>query len=214
MLSPSLHCPRFDAIPRDWPEIDAAFASLPGTSLRQAWRESPEPGFRPALARLAHHADALWVEAELEDDDVFNPVTGFNQPAFLQGDVVEVFVLPEGMDRYGEIHAAPTGAVLQLRFPVGWRQKEKPPFEGNPWDHGIAEPVTKVTTRLTPAGWSAFLVIPFALLGAVPQPGSVWFVSVCRYDYTRGRAKPVLSSTSALPRVDFHQTDCWNRLVF
>lgn len=208
------HCPRIDATPRNWPAVEAAFAAIPTLPLRQAWREPRQPEFRPARAALAHSPDALCAFITLEDDDVFNPVTGFNQPAFLQGDVVELFILPQGMERYCEIHATPQGALLQLRLPTGWRQMSPPPFQGNAWDQTIATPVSEVLARTDPGGWSAFLAIPFELLGAFPQAGATWRAAVCRYDYTQGRPEPILSSTATFLRLDFHQTESWNRLVF
>ncbi|MEI8233182.1 MAG: hypothetical protein WCH57_00685 [Verrucomicrobiota bacterium] len=212
--APSFGCPRWERAPGDWAAIDAAFAGIPGLPLRQAWRESAEPRFRSAVARMAHTAEALLVEVELEDVDVFNPVSVFNEPAFMQGDVVEVFLLPAGIDRYIEIHATPTGGVFQLRCTVGWRARCIPGAPLDFRDRLVASPVAKVLTRRTPGGWSAFLEIPFALAEAFPEPRAAWRAAVCRYDYTRGEEKPVLSSTAAFPKVDFHLPDCWNRLVF
>ncbi|MDD5262800.1 MAG: hypothetical protein PHD76_13220 [Methylacidiphilales bacterium] len=212
MYSP-FKCPKLPSIPLNWPDVDAAFDGVPGLDFRQAWRETPEARFRPAVARLAYHDRGLCVLAELEDIDVFNPVSGFNQPAFLEGDVVEVFV-HSNVDRYYEIHAAPNGALLQLKLPVGWQKMTPSPFKGNPWDDAIASPVTRVMTRLTSNGWSAFLDIPFELLNAHPKSGSLWSFAICRYDYTKGWPDPVLSSSAALSKIDFHQITNWDQLVF
>jgi len=47
-----------------------------------------------------------------------------------------------------------------------------------------------------------------------PLPGSQWHFSFCRYDYTRGRPEPVISSTSALAQPDFHRLAEWGNLKF
>ncbi|MDD5350439.1 MAG: hypothetical protein PHQ12_09535 [Chthoniobacteraceae bacterium] len=208
-------CPRLERTPEDWPAMDAAFAGIPGVPLRQAWLEGAEPRFRPAVAKMARTAEAMLAMVELEDVDVFNPVSEFNAPAFLRGDVVEIFVLPAGTSRYVELHATPEAALLQLRWTVGWRRRSRPGAPLDLRESLITSPVARALTRRTSGGWSAFLAVPFALMEAAPQAFEEgWRASVCRYDYTRGEEKPVLSSTSAFARVDFHQADCWNRLVF
>ena len=212
---PSFRAPRWEKVPEDWAAIDTAFAGDPGVPLRQAWSGIAEPRFRGGVARMARTDAALLVEAELEDADVFNPVAAFNEPAFLQGDVVEIFLLPEGTDRYIELHSTPDGCLLQLRWTVGWRERRAPGLSPLDFrDSLIASPVAKVLTRRTSGGWSAFLEIPFALAKALPSGPAVWRAAVCRYDYTRGEEKPVLSSTAAFPKVDFHLPDYWNPLVF
>jgi len=210
----TFQCPLWAQAPADWAAIEAAFAGVPGLPLRQAWREDAEPGFLGGVARLARTVDALLVAVELEDADVFNPVEAFNEPAFLRGDVVEVFLLPAGTDRYIELHTTPDGVLFQLRCTVGWRARCIPGAPLDFRDRLVASPVAKVLTRRTSAGWSAYLEIPLALTEGLPLPGAVWRACVCRYDYTRGREQPVLSSTSALTKLDFHQTGCWDRLVF
>jgi hypothetical protein len=191
----------------DWPDIDAAFAERPDLPLLQPWRCSPEEDFRPAFARMGYIEGAFCVKVELEDNDVFNPVTGFNEPAYKSGDVVEVFIYALGNPRYCEIHSTPGGSLLQLRFRV--EQPRIPQV-----DSLVASPVSRVLTRRTPAGWSAYLEIPSKITGAYPRAGAKWRVAVCRYDYTRGRARPVLSSTAALTKVDFHQIENWTPVVF
>lgn len=210
----TFRCPLWQQAPADWAAVEAVFVGVPGLPLHQAWREDAEPGFLGGAARMARTADALLVAVELEDADVFNPVSAFNEPAFLRGDVVEIFLLPEGTDRYIELHTTPDGVLFQLRCTVGWRARCVPGAPLDFRDRLVALPVAKVLTRRTSAGWSAYLEIPFALTESVPLPRAVWRASVCRYDYTRGREQPVLSSTSALTKLDFHQTDCWDRLVF
>ncbi|XHR29373.1 MAG: hypothetical protein ACFUZC_02185 [Chthoniobacteraceae bacterium] len=202
-------CPCFPiATPlEEWSDIDAAFAQAPDLPLLQPWRATPEESFRPAFARLGYAEGVFCVKVELKDDDVFNPISGFNEPAYKSGDVVEVFAYALGNPRYCEIHTTPGGSLLQLRFRVD--QPRIPQA-----DSLVAAPVSRVLTRRTPAGWSAFFEIPSKITGSFPRPGGEWRVAVCRYDYTRGRARPVLSSTAALGKVDFHQIENWTPIVF
>ncbi len=60
----------------------SAFDRAERVSMGQAWRECPDQDFRPATVCSAWTGASLLVYAELEDDDIFNPVTAFNEPAF------------------------------------------------------------------------------------------------------------------------------------
>jgi hypothetical protein len=71
-----------------------------------------------------------------------------------------------------------------------------------------AEPARRRWTAL--AAIEAATVAPSALI----QPGDVWRFSFCRYDYTRGEAEPVTSSTSPHQIPDFHDQRAWGRLLF
>jgi hypothetical protein len=205
LCSAPIECARLETAPSDWPSVDAAFARLPRLPLGQAWLQEPEPGFRPAFARFGWREGWLYVEVEMEDRDVFNPVSRFNEPAYLKGDVVEVFLRAEGGPYYCELHSTPGGSLFQLRFLSAQPRVSRTL---------VTRPVARALTRQTGGGWSACLEIPYELPGARPRPGAEWFGAVCRYDYTRGEPAPVLSSTAAFAKRDFHQLECWNRIVF
>lgn len=208
-------CPFFASEPADRAAIESAFAGLPALPLYQSWRESPAEGFRPGWAQTAFTDDALLVLARFEDEDIFNPVTAFNEPAYEFGDVCEVFVAPEGVGRYAEIHVTPAGALWQVSFPEGWIAAHWTGVDVGPVeDLYVWEPKTRVQTWIEGSTWSAFLAVPFALLGASPSENSRWRISICRYDYTRGKEAPVESSTSQLPKFNFHLCDSWNAISF
>ncbi|MCX7915927.1 MAG: hypothetical protein N3A53_06450, partial [Verrucomicrobiae bacterium] len=85
--------------------------------LQQGWRDQPEPRFRPGTVRVASHCSHLVVAAELVDDDIFNPITKFNEAAFPHGDVFEMFFRPEWQEAYYELHVSPVNQLFQLRIP-------------------------------------------------------------------------------------------------
>jgi hypothetical protein len=69
---------------------------------------------------------------------------------------------------------------------------------------------------LEPDRWVVLAEIPSALVCGAPVPlaGRQWRFSFSRYDYTRGRAEPVISSTSPHPQADFHRQQDWGFLWF
>ena len=92
---PCLTAKSLDAVAFDsWHWIDAVFARAPSVESQQAWRADPEPEFRPMRVKVGWTREALYIYAELEDLDIFNPEKRFNAPSFQSGDVFEVFLRP------------------------------------------------------------------------------------------------------------------------
>ena len=190
-------------------------------TMRQAWLPQPEPDLLPASVRAGWSQDALIIEAELGDRDIFNPITEFNQTAFNAGDVFEIFLRPENQQPYFEFHITPGNQLLQLRF-ADAQQIRQLPSAGTLDDRLAANKIWK--SRITssvrvdaPAQrWFVSAAIPFAMVVETGpmQPGARWFASFCRYDHTRGQSKPVLSSTSPHAQCNFHRQDEWQPLVF
>lgn len=63
--------------------------------------------------------------------------------------------------------------------------------------------------------WFVFAVIPALAICGKPElrAGVRWHFSFSRYDYTRGRGEPVISSTSPHPVGDFHRQQEWGELT-
>ena len=189
--------------------------------MQQAWRAEPESDLQPSRVRVGWSRTALLVEAELHDCDIFNPVTEFNQAAFTLGDVFEIFLRPEWQAPYFEFHVTPGNQLLQLRF-ADDQQIRKAPATGTLDERLAAHKIwnARITSTVrVDAGarrWFVSAAIPFAMVveTGVMQPGARWLCSFCRYDYTRGRAEPVLSSTSAHRECSFHRQHEWRPVVF
>ena len=189
--------------------------------MRQAWLPVPEPDFLPARVRIGWQPDALVVAAELPDRDIFNPITEFNQAAFLAGDAFEMFLRPEWQAAYYEFHVTPGNQLLQLRFASAAAFQSCPntgALDDRLAAYKILEPRISTQTQVDAAAkkWTVQAVIPFALVvetGAM-QPGARWLCSFCRYDYTRGQTAPVLSSTSPHVVCSFHRQHEWQPVEF
>ena len=190
-------------------------------NMQQAWRTAPEPDLLPARVRVGWSRDALVVEAELPDRDIFNPVTEFNQAAFNAGDVFEIFLRPEAQEPYFEFHITPGNQLLQLRFASAQHSRQVPAT--GTLDERLAaykiwqaRITSAVRVEAAAQRWFVNATIPFALVveTGTMQPGARWFCSFCRYDYTRGRSAPVLSSTSPHAECNFHRQQEWRPVVF
>ena len=166
--------------------------------LAQPWAAQPEARFRPGTVRLAWSGDALLVLADLQDDEVRTAATEDNQRLWELGDVFEIFLQTEGSGAYAELHVAPNGVRMHLRFPESL-------------------PVIPVgfpaSANLTAGGWQVEARIPADVCG-LPcfEAGRKLRVSFCRYDAGTD-SPPVLSTSAAHPEVSFHHPEEWPRIV-
>ncbi|MEI6070209.1 MAG: carbohydrate-binding family 9-like protein [Verrucomicrobiae bacterium] len=209
--------PPFDS--DDWESVVGAFRDAPLILLQQFWLDHPQEGFRSARVRTGWTAEKLHVFAELDDDDVFNPVTELNSLSFRHGDVFEMFLRPLGQEAYYEFHVSPQNQKLQLRIPSAGEFSAERKGEGIPPGWMLADRLieSRVQVCAEVNRWRVLAAIPFDMVaeGPRPQAGSQWLFSFSRYDYYRGKPEPVLSSTSphSLP-VSFHRQQDWGTLSF
>lgn len=171
-------------------------------TLRQAWRAEPEADLRATRVAVTFRAGVLHVEADLDDDDVFNAATAHNQRTWELGDVFEIFACRDDEAGYVEVHVTPDNVKLHLRF-VDAEQHQRIANI----DEVAADPAAIVSSaQRTPTGWRVRAAVPLAA-----APGEVIRVSFCRYDATRGSGEPILSSSSPHPVLAFHRPHEWAR---
>lgn len=219
---PPIPCPfRPPSLP-EAPCLDLHLLGAPSAALAQSWLACPGPRFRPGRVWTAHSSSALFVTAELEDDDIANSARSERQPTWATGDVFEIFLRPQGQDAYFEFHITPENFTLRVRFPsTAYFQAMAERFPSDPaWVFDLSLPPTAFTsaTRVQPAArrWTAAAVIPFStvLENGETSPSRPWLASFCRYDTTRGLPDAELSSTSPYPQPHFHDQSHWRELHF
>jgi hypothetical protein len=218
-LGPQIQCLRAPALDERNPDaLLASFATATPVELRQAWLEKPESDFAPASVWTAWREQSLLVLAQLTDADIFTGVTGLNQKAWLLGDTFEIFLRPAGQTAYVEFHVTPNNQHLQLRFPSAeefTRINKAGLLENVMLPGEMFRSRTWVQTEAR--RWLVFAEIPARAVcvgPAKPLLGCQWHFSFSRYDYTRGRAEPVISSTSPHAVASFHRQQEWGTLSF
>jgi hypothetical protein len=206
-----LNCPNIGRIHLpEW--IARSPASEPVLTLRQAW--NPSPGLLGGTVRFAWNGASLLLHATLPDRDIFNPVTRFNEPAYLAGDVFEIFLRPLNQPAYYELHISPTNQRYLARFPKN-RAEERPgeTVESTTVDIPLH---SEVRIDRVAARWEVFAEIPLAsLCESAPLSASTeWLVSFSRYDYTRSPAglTTELFSTSPHAELSFHRQHEWTSI--
>jgi hypothetical protein len=210
-----LSLPIFDA--SDLNAVREVFRPASRQVMGQAWLEEEERDFAPAFVRVGWRDNSLLVFAELIDFDIFNAATAHNQRAWELGDTFEIFLQSVEQAAYVEFQVTPNNQRVQLRFS----------------DSSIVENVrrTELVESVYVTGkafYSRTWIQPkvrcwyvFAEIGAkelFEQAGSLrgsrLRFSFSRYDYTRMRKKPVISSTSRHAEPDFHRQHEWDVMSF
>lgn len=213
-----MKCSRLPAFASgDLEAVRVAFAGATPCVLRQAWLAALEPDFAPAQVRAGWRENSLLVFAEITDLDIFTGVTGLNQRAWELGDTFEIFLRPENQAAYVEFHVTPNNQRLQLRF-ADAAVLERVRQTGSIEPALVSGEVFQSRTWVRPAErlWCVLAEIPAEAVGARIEPGAAnaWRFSFSRYDYTRGRKEPVISSTSPHAEANFHRQQEWGRLIF
>ena len=192
--------------------VVAAFTGATPIPLGQSWLQTPERDFAPGVVLTAWRAETLLVFANLTDADVFTLANRHNQRFWELGDTFEIFLQPEGDSAYVELHVAPNNLRLQLRFEKPPTARDLDPFAAALIHHDTFD--SRTWTSPNGDGWLALAVIPIGTMFNRPLAGSTWRFSFSRYDATRGRERPVISSSSPHAELAFHRPHEWQRLRF
>ncbi|MGH7953093.1 MAG: hypothetical protein ACREFE_14420 [Limisphaerales bacterium] len=216
--SPQMICrelPSFEA--SNFDSVRAAFQNAETCVLRQAWLPKPEADFAPAIVRAGWRDHSLLLFAELTDADIFTRATDHHQRFWELGDTFEIFLRPVEQKSYVEFHVTPNNLRLQLRFADAGaleHSRKIDSFENVTVHDNLFH--FKTWIQSNGGRWFAFAEIPAGSVGEKSKslPGSKWLFSFSRYDYTRGRNEPVISSTSAHTKPDFHCQNEWGTLRF
>jgi hypothetical protein len=200
-----------------WSELSPFIEQALTWHLQQAWLTEPVDGFRPGTVWVWRAGDEWCVAAELEDENIFNPVEAFNVPAFNDGDVFEIFLRPMGQEAYFEIHISPVNQLFQMRWPS---REAFHANAGRPFDPGWFIDEWRVSSRVWVGAeerkWRVYARLPMLKMLEAGQDAKTveWIASFSRYDHTRGRERPVHSSTSPHAKLDFHRQQEWKRMVW
>jgi len=183
--------------------------------MRQSWLTRPEADFAPAEVCTGWRDESLWILAELTDRDIVTRATGHNQRFWELGDVFEVFLRAEPVEAYLELQVTPDNHRLQLRY-ANRAALDRARASGRLDEALIPGEAFRSTTWIGPGRWTVLAEVPASVVNSAPGPlaGQRWRFSFSRYDYSRERAEPVISSTSPHPRADFHRQEDWGFLIF
>ena len=200
----------------DWEAVGSAFQNAPSLDMSQAWLEKPDETFRPATVRVGWREDVFFVWARLVDDQKFTQATQDNQHLWKLGDVFEMFLRDVTREDYLELHVAPSGHRLQLRFLSAETIYHLRDRQLRLTDLMVSESLFDLSVRETAEGWDVLAGIPLKSFGSSGETfiKKSLLASFSRYDYDDDKTPPVLSSTSAHTELNYHRQQEWRMLNF
>ncbi|MFV0338574.1 MAG: hypothetical protein ACK5LK_10085 [Chthoniobacterales bacterium] len=199
---------------QDWNALSMAFENAPSMSYAQNWLSEQDAQFRPATVSIAHDGENVLIFADLKDDDLCSKATANGQHIWDLGDVFEIFFRDLAGDRYYELHVAPNGFNLQLRWPSESFFRAK---NYTIADVSVSIPIFKYQVRSVAGGWQVYAELPAAILfeSKTKLTESTWSLSFGRYDVSFDKNEQILSSTAPheLP-LSFHNQQYWPHIQF
>ena len=204
--------------PADWNSVYSVLAQIEPLPLIPA-DASHASRFQTGSVKVGWRTRALWVYAKFEDKSIYNSATAHNDLMWQHGDVFEMFLRPLAQARYYELHVTPHNLRLQLRFKSEEEVKEIQEWgTGLPDSSFVEEPLFQHWTHVNEQEgfWEVLAEIQAESVvntGTI-QIGDKWRFLFSRYDAEVGNPEMVLSSTSSLSKVDFHNQQDWRTLIF
>lgn len=204
--------PEYD-LSRELPP-EGIFARCPVLNFTQSWLPSPVEGFSPGEVRIGWCANKLCFDAKLQDERIFTAATKRNEMLYLLGDTLEFFAGVENDPAYVEYHYAPNSVLLQLLWPRPLATIDLK-SSGGVEAFAIREEDSTHLVASIPGGWrvSGQVQLPRPGNSSESLSGVAVDLHFGRYDYSDPDSKPVLSSTSSLPRASFHDRENWRRVI-
>lgn len=195
---------------------DEAWNNVPAQRLAMLKDTGGATPLEAGKIRFAHDGTTLYVRFELEDTDIVQESNENQRHHYETGDVVELFLKPEGATWYWEFYATPNGRKTAFFYP-GRGYKGLPSTLNYRSDIQVAAQIdgTLNNWRDRDTGWTATMSIPLAELSAagIPlNPATPWRVLVGRYNFGRYLPEPELSMYPSLTKLDFHRHEEWARL--
>ncbi len=167
---------------------------------------------------ILYDNEYLYIAGKMDDKDIFADVKEKDGPVWYN-DVFEVFIKPKfSSPHYYEINTNPLGTLFDAFYPrrkAGFSRATK-------YSSG-----TKVAAKVygtinkwedVDSGWTVEEAIPFTAFSQTthhPEPGDIWYFSICRYDYSVYLERGVeLTSSAKFHRINFHLYENYDKLIF
>ncbi|MEO8205096.1 MAG: hypothetical protein ABI615_02870 [Chthoniobacterales bacterium] len=183
--------------------------------MQQAWLKRQSKKIPHATVHLGWRENALQILAHIPDKDIFTRAVRNNENLCLFGDVFEIFLKDVAHKAYYEFHIAPNGLWMQLKMP-GTEFFRRGGFDLN----ALRIPRRFLNFRLQVNRranyWKVYAKIPASRLFGkkLTLKNRVWLASFSRYDYSKNKKNPILSSTSPHRVPHFHRIEEWQPLRF
>ncbi|HOL21559.1 MAG TPA: carbohydrate-binding family 9-like protein [bacterium] len=201
--------------------LSLAKSNLLPLAKRQDKREGIDILRDEGIAQLAWDENYLYIGIKFYDSDIVQEGTEDQKHFYGTGDLVEIFLKPEGNTWYWEIYGTPNEKKTVFWFPgrgrIGIPSSFQPGMELQ--DILVAAQVkgTLNDWKDRDEYWTLEMAIPVKGLtqyGDAFGPGSKWRILIARYNYSRYNPWTELSTAPQLSIANFHLLEGYGALIF
>ena len=183
---------------------------------RQRKMEDSVP-FERGYFKVKYDDRYLYILASLKDSDIVQTSREHQTLSLKTGDMIKVFLVPEGKRSYWEIDGTPWNRAATLFHPwLGHRRDDQRKTEDGILT-GVMIHGSINTDDNVDSGWDIEMAIPRELIekaGEKFEPGKEWKILLCRSNCGANLPSPQISSTPRLPRQDHHLIEYYSKLKF
>ena len=187
---------------------------LPDSVLRDWWNNRP---YQESTAQIAYDDDYIYILVKMVDDDLVQYGEN-NTHLYQKGDTFEFFLQNPENGHYWEIYGSANNKSTVMFFENGGKRIFPEAIQFN--DKVKLAVVTNGTLnnfKDTDTNYIVEMAIPMSILkskGDVFKPGTKWNILCARYNYSKTLFDLEYSSTSAMPKVNWHDRKSYLPVVF
>ena len=197
-----------------WKSAKAYPMFIPNDRLRTLWNNRP---FQEGVVQLAYDDNYIYVLAKMVDDDLVQ--YGENSThLYSRGDTFEFFLLNPENGHYWEIYGSANNKSTVMFFenggkrifPEAIQQKDKIKL-------GVTVNGTLNNSKDEDTNFKVEMAIPMSIIkskGDVFTPGTNWKILCARYNYSKSLYEFELTSTSVMPKANWHDRKSYLPVVF
>lgn len=169
--------------------------------------------------RLKYDRNYLYLAGTMEDSDIVQYSSGNQQHLYASGDVVEIFLTPEGRNCYFEIHLAPNSAKSSFFFASKFYPgADRPEFLFRDFPFKARISGTLNNNKDKDHEWTFEAALPLKEIAERTQcgfgAGSRWRILATRWNWGASFIFRQRGSVPKMPEPDFHDTTLYAKLIF
>lgn len=187
---------------------------LPSDRLRPYCNNRP---FQEGSAQIAYDDKYVYVLVKLVDDDLVQYGED-NSHLYQQGDTFEFFLQNPDNGHYWEIYGSANGKSTVMFYENGGKRIGSQAIQQNDRIKlAVIANGTLNNSKDTDSSYIVEMAIPMSILnskGDVFKPGTNWNILCARYNYSKTLFDLEYSSTSAMPKLNWHDRKSYLPVVF
>ena len=197
-----------------WEEAKSYPMFIPSDRLRPVWNNRP---YQETRVQVAYDDNYIYVLAKMVDDDLVQ--YGDNGThLYLRGDTFEFFLQNPENGHYWEIYGSANGKSTVMFYENGGKRLFPEAIQENDKiELAVICNGTLNNSKDNDTNYIVEMAIPMSILnskGDVFKPDTKWNILCSRYNYSKSLFEFELTSTSVMPKANWHDRRYYLPVVF